>query len=502
MSVQNIVVLGGGSAGLIAALTLKRTFSQLSVRVVRSPEIGIIGVGEGTTPTFGNHLFGALNLSVKEFHERAQPTWKLGLRFLWGPREEFHFTFQPNLQSRQPNLRRNHAYYCEKDFSDANLQSAMMRRNKAFPGGPTGDPVIDFHAVAYHIENVNLVAYLEWCCQREAVEFIDDTVVAVGHEDDRVTHLELSVGERLEADLFVDASGFRSLLLGDALQESFTSFKDVLLCDRAIIGPREREAGEAIRPYTTVETMEAGWCWRIDHEHHVNRGYVYSSDFINDADAEAEFRRQNPAVGQTRVVPFRSGRYERSWVGNVVAVGNASGFVEPLEATALGNLCVESRNLAVALHETGLDPSPTAIAIYNRLLGKEWDDIRDFLAVHYKFNTLKDTEFWRTCREEIPLRSAQPLLDFYRENGPSWFADNTIFTGLHQFGLESYYSMFIGMKLPHARSHAATADERLQWETTKAAWVKQARDGLSVRDGLDLIRSDKAQWNESARRSG
>ncbi len=492
--VQKVIVLGGGSAGLIAALTLKRTFRQLDVKVIRSPEIGIIGVGEGTTPAFGDHLFGNLGLSIKEFHDKVNPTWKLGLRFLWGPREDFHFTFQPMLETRRADLKRNHAYYCDQDFSDSNPQSTLMRRNKAFPAGPDGSPKINFDAIAYHMENVNLVGYLEWRARLDGVQFIDGTINQAGREGDRITWLQLATGERMEADLYVDASGFRSLLIGQTLKEPFISYNDVLFCNRAIIGPRERETDEPIRPYTTVETMNAGWCWRIDHEHHVNRGYVYSSDFISDAEAETEFRNQNPKVVKTRVVKFRSGRYDRAWVGNVVAVGNSSGFVEPLEATALGNLCTECRNMAVVLHETALDPTPTSINVYNNLMGKEWDDIRDFLAVHYKFNTLIDNNFWRKCRDDIPLRSAQPLLDFYTENGPSWLANNTIFTGLHQFGLESYYSMFLGLKLPFDKQHPASMDEKSRWKACKAEWIRLARAGITVREGMDILRNPAAMW--------
>lgn len=497
--IRKVIVLGGGSAGLIAALTLKRTFRELEVTVIRSPEIGIIGVGEGTTPAFGEHLFGNLGLSLKEFHEKAKPTWKLGLRFLWGPRQEFHFTFQPLLGGRQDGLKRNHGYYCGEDFNDSNPQSALMRRNKAFPAGPDGQPVINFHAVAYHLENVNLVSYLEWRAREDGVEFIDATVERAGRLDQRITWLQLANGDRVEADLYVDASGFRALLIGQTLEEPFISYKDVLFCDRAILGPRDRGEDEPIRPYTTVETMAAGWCWRIDHEHHVNRGYVYSSDFISDAEAESEFRQQNPQVGNTRVVKFRSGRYERAWVGNVVAIGNSSGFVEPLEATALGNLCTECRNLAVVLHETALDPTPTSVRVYNDLMGKEWDDIRDFLAVHYKFNTLRDNPFWRRCRSDIPLRTAQPLLEFYQENGPSWLADNTIFKGLHQFGLDSYYSMFLGMNLSHARPHPATRDEQARWNRHKAAWIRAAREGITVKEALQILRNPAATWNPAHR---
>src|SRR5205814_5969658 len=146
------------------------------------------------------------------------------------------------------------------------------------------------------------------------------------------TGRRLESGAVLDADLFVDASGFRAQLLGKTLKEPFYSYKDSLFCDKAVVGGWKREA-EPIKPYTTAETMDAGWCWQIEHEHHINRGYVYSSSFISDEAALAEFLRKNPKVAiQPRVVRFRTGRYQRTWIGNVVAVGNATGFVEPLEA--------------------------------------------------------------------------------------------------------------------------------------------------------------------------
>jgi tryptophan halogenase len=462
--------------------------------LIRSPEIGIIGVGEGTTPAFRTHLHGALQLTAREFHERAQPTWKLGLRLIWGPRKDFHFTFLPLLQSHSPGLKRNHGYYCEEDFTDANPYSALMKRNKVFPMGRDGKPQINLENVAYHIENVNLVGYLEWRALQDGVKITDGTVTEAVCEGERVTGVKLESGEHFEADFYVDASGFRAKIIGETFQEPFISYADALLCDRAVVGPRDREEDEPIRPYTTAETMDHGWCWRIDHEHHVNRGYVYSSAFVSDEEAEAEYRKQNPKVERTRLVKFRSGRYRRAWIGNVVAVGNASGFVEPLEATALGLLCSQCGNMVATIKESAMDPSPSAISIYNNHAGKEWDDIRDFLAVHYRFNTLKDTPFWQHCRETVPLRSAEPLLEFYRENGPSWLANNTLMTGLHQFGLEGYYSMLIGLKIPCQRAHRASTDERLKWETIKADWVRAARDGLTVGQGLEVLRNPNTKW--------
>src|SRR6185295_11334759 len=194
-------------------------------------------------------------------------------------------------------------------------------------------------------------------------------------------------------DFFIDASGFRSELLGRTLEEPFVSFASSLYCDRAIVGGWDR-TDEPILPYTTAETMDAGWCWQIEHEKWINRGYVYSSAFLRDEVAREELLRKNPKVeGEPRLVTFRSGRYQRLWVGNVVAVGNAAGFVEPLEATALQVICVEASTLTDSLLDSLSTPTPTLIQLYNEYNTRAWDDIRDFLAVHYKFNTRLDSPF-------------------------------------------------------------------------------------------------------------
>src|SRR5204863_2733497 len=191
-------------------------------------------------------------------------------------------------------------------------------------------------------------------------------------------------GATASADLFIDCSGFYSLLLGKAFAEPYTSFRNALFCDRAVVGGWDR-TDEPIKPYTTAETMESGWCWQIEHEHKIIRGYVYSSAFISDEDAEREIRAKNPKIGKTRIIRFVTGRYARGWVKNVVGIGNATGFVEPLEATALGMIAVQSQQLADTLSDSDLRPTPTQVANYNAYHAENWDTIRGFIALHYKF---------------------------------------------------------------------------------------------------------------------
>ncbi len=486
MPIHNILVLGAGSAGLMAALTLKRKLPALDVRVVRSPELGVIGVGEGTTLAFPKHFFEYLKLKPQQFYAQADPTWKLGIKFLWGPRPHFFYTFNYEFQQRMPELSRNNGFYAGEGSLCAGPVSALMANDKVFPKRADGTPV--FHAShAFHIENKKLVAWLEEVCKTFGIQIIDATVAAERNESG-IAALVTEKGDRLTADLYIDASGFRSELLGKALQEPHVSYSDALFCDRAVIAGWSR-TDEPIKPYTAAETMDSGWCWQIEHENWINRGYVYASPFISDDAAREELFRKNPKISnEPRVVKFRSGRYARNWVGNVVGVGNAVGFVEPLEATALQVICVEASTLADSLIDSLCEPTPTLIQLYNDYNAQAWDDIRDFLAVHYAFNTRLDTPFWQACRADTKLHGAQFLVDFYKENGPSVVAGAQLLHPSNSFGMDGYLAMLIGQNVPHGKPYTPPAAEKKIWDSRLSGWNAEARRAFDVKEALAVIR--------------
>ena len=498
---QKIVILGGGSAGFLAALTLRARLPQCAIRVIRSPEIGIIGVGEGSTVDLPRHLHGFLRLDPARFLADVRPTYKLGIHFLWGPRPAFDYTFTTQLTDEIPGLPRPAGFYAWDDFANLDVNAALMAAGKAFPSDPRGAPVLQPN-LGYHMENAAFVAYLERCAGANAIEITNARVVQVERGPEGVAALLLEGGERVTAELFVDASGFRSELLGGAMEEPFVSYGDTLFCDRAVTGGWER-TDEPLLPYTTAETMDAGWAWRIEHERHVNRGYVYSSAFISDEAAEAEFRRKNPRVQTTRLIQFRTGRYERAWVGNVVAIGNAAGFVEPLEATALMMVCQEARFLALAIEDAEGEPQPTARELLNSVLARFWDEIRDFLAVHYRFNTRLDTPFWEHCRRETPLHGAERIVRSYQENGPTTvFAMELLNPTTSLFHLEGFYALLLGQKVPHRR--VAPADPRVAdiLASHRAACAAVAAGGLDLRRGLEWMRHPSWPWPREIYRQG
>jgi tryptophan halogenase len=240
--------------------------------------------------------------------------------------------------------------------------------------------------------------------------------------------------------------------------------------------------------------MDAGWCWQIEHEHRINRGYVYSSAFIADDEAEREFRTKNPKVGATRIVRFASGRFARSWVKNVVAIGNASGFVEPLESTSLAFICTETVWLIESLIDADLQIRPSVVGLFNKRVGKAWDVIRQFLALHYKFNDRLDTPFWRECREKTDLCGAAEFVDYYRENGPSLLWYKTLLSADDQFQMEGYLAMLVGQRVPYRTEFKPSDNERRTFEMHQRSFEAQARAGYNVRDALAIVRSPQFQW--------
>jgi tryptophan halogenase len=492
--IRNILVLGAGSAGLLAALSIKRKIPAVNVRIIRSPELGVIGVGEGTTPNFPRHLFDYLGISKKRFYQLAEPTWKLGIRFLWGTRKRFDYAFSHQLDAQWSDLPRPNGFYCDDDFSSIDLPTSLMRENKVFPSQPNGVPDVQpWHA--FHIENEKFVNVLETIAREAGVEIIDGKVNGSERGDHGITAVHLEDGQRLEADFFVDASGFRSELLGKTLEEPFISFDKHLFCDRAVIGGWER-TDEPILPYTTAEAMDAGWAWQIEHEHHVNRGYVYSSQAISDDDAAREFLTKNPkAPQQPRIVKFTSGCRRRMWVDNVVAIGNAGGFVEPLEATALMIVCSQTQTLVDFLIHTELNPTPGMRDLYNQLTHSTWIEIRDFLALHYKANRTANTPFWRHCQQDTDVSNIADLIAFYEENGPTGFCRYRMPNAQTDFGIEGYLVMLIGNQWPHRRPYKPSLQEWNIWNQHRAHLMRTAQAGLTVKESLAYIQHPGWQWN-------
>lgn len=312
--IRHVLILGAGTAGWMAALAVRRFLPTIDVTVANSSEVPAIGVGEATTAGLPPFFHDDLVLDRGEFYRQVEPSWKLGIRFLWGaaseagdPTHEFPYPFQSTLECPD-RFSRTNAFYAFEDRSRGSLFCELMRRHRSpVVRMPDGRLHLE-EAFGYHFDTMILNGYLQRMAAERGVRIIDAKFAeAVIDELGRgLAAVRLADGRVLEADLFLDSSGFASLLLGRALGEPFVSFADSLLNDRAVVGSWQRDDNQQrgdIWPYTTAETMNSGWRWRIDLPHRVSRGYVFSSRFASDAEAEAELRRKNPLItGPVRFV--------------------------------------------------------------------------------------------------------------------------------------------------------------------------------------------------------
>lgn len=479
---REVVVVGGGTAGLIAALTLMNTCDNVQVTIVRSSAIGHIMVGEGTVGSTPSFFHKTLGISPEDFHSYVKPTFKLGVRFLWGSRPYFDYTFNSQLeQPCFPNSKIPLGYYfLHSDWQGISSVSESMSQN-LLPFSEqsmlkNGTP----KNAAYHFENHAFVEFLEKRFEQLGGSLIDATVLTAELNDQGIASLLLNTQERLSADFFIDASGFRGELIHKQLGEPYISMNDHLFCDKAIVGGWERQENEPIKPYTTAETMDAGWCWQIEHEHIINRGYVHSSQFISEDEAVNEFKGKNPKITDVRVVPFETRRIRRSWVKNVVAIGNACGFVEPLEATNIQVICNQSYNFANAFNVS--TDSEIFRQNHNDMVEKEWKNIRDFLALHYRFNDRLKTPFWQFSVNETPLGDIEDYVNFYQEAGPSSLGFQQL-PKVDLFSQEGYLVMLLGMRVPWkgANEYASLSAEQANvLKFFKQGNALQAMQGVST----------------------
>ncbi|MDT8761050.1 tryptophan 7-halogenase [Sphingomonas psychrotolerans] len=439
---KHVVVVGGGTAGWMAASALAKLLPHAcTVELIESAEIGIVGVGEATLPHL-RAFVATLGLPEAEFMAATHATFKLGIEFrdFGKPGDAYLHPFgdfgRPlNDVPFLPYWLRMHAQGEGGEIFDYGVANVMAGQRRF--AHPTADPDSLFGAFsyAYQFDATRFGPYLRGFAERLSVKRTEGRIVSVERDGEtgNVAAVLLESGARIEGDLFVDCSGFRSLLLGEAVGEAWEDWSHWLLCDRAVALPCESPPG-AIEPFTRCTAMAGGWRWRIPLRHRVGNGYVYSSAHLSDdaaADAILAAVEGTP-LADPRVLRFKAGRRTRSWSHNVVAVGLASGFLEPLESTSI-YLVQAAITQLIELFPIGRIEDGDRDE-FNAQVDYEYDRIRDFLILHYCASSRDDSAFWRHVRHMPIPDSLAEKIELFRRAGrvqrysrglflaPSWIA--------------------------------------------------------------------------------
>jgi tryptophan halogenase len=480
---RTVGIVGGGTAGYLTALALRRLRPELRVTLIESSKIPVIGVGEATTPELVKFLHSPqfLGRDVLDLYRRVQPTWKLGIKFMFGPRD-FTFPFQ------RGRLLESQLY--DGHLDRQSLGAMLMASDRAPVFRDEAGRVTSLaHVVrwAYHLENRRFVRYLHEEALAAGVEHVDARIDKVerGPSGDEVAALVTDDGRRLEFDLYVDCSGFRSLLLEETLGSPFEDWSSTLFTDRAVIASLPHDG--TVKPYTLAETMDAGWCWNIPFEDEDHRGYVFSSSFLTPEQAEAEMRAKNPAMGPAGLVKFRSGRHRDFWRGNVLAIGNAYGFVEPLESTAIHMVVLTLELLARHFPESRSDRA--TVRALDRKVRDRWDALRWFLGIHYRYNGRLDTPFWCAARAEANVEGAEARVALFRERAPLSYKSSLHYTVIPpEFFSDdhSFDTLLMGQGV--SAHYTEPVEARATWQRRMAVLERLRASALGQAEALEWLR--------------
>jgi hypothetical protein len=434
--IQRIVILGGGTAGWMAASYLGKALSDgTTITVLETPSVPRIGVGEATLPNLHKTFFDFLGLAEEDWMRECNASFKMGIKFMnwrtpgagqstarpFGDRTDHYyhlFGIMPNSDNvplshywtrkrlaGQTDLPLDYACYKQPPALDRNLSPRYLDGTR-------------WASYAWHFDAQLVADFLRrFATQKLGVVHVEDEMTEpVLDQRGFITALKTKSGRTLEGDLFVDCSGFRSLLINKAMREPFLDMSDHLLNDRAVATavPHDDE-DEGVEPYTSSIAMSSGWSWKIPMLGRFGTGYVYSSRFATQDEATEEFCKMwnlDPSTQRLNHIRFRVGRNRRAWVKNVVSIGLSSCFLEPLEST--GIYFVYAALYQLVRHFPDKRFAPVLLKQFNREIETMFDDSRDFLQAHFTFAPRNDTPFWRACKELKLADDIQEKIEMYR----------------------------------------------------------------------------------------
>jgi tryptophan halogenase len=432
ITTKRVLIVGGGSAGWMTAAYLNAALNNdgkkaADICLVESPDVPRVGVGEATIPNI-NHLLAVIGIDENEFMKRVDGTFKQSIRYVNWLDNRGDYYHHPFSRFRPAPL----------DWSGQNW--LMSDRSVPFTETVSAQPIIcelglapkapgqsDFGSPLTYAFHMNALKFADYLCElstaRGVSHYLDHVVDVEMTENGDIAAVHTRGGQRLEADLFIDCTGFAALLIEKKLGVGWADCSQWLLCDRAVTMhvPYEHHYPGYVRPYTTATALSAGWVWEIPLQDKRSLGYVHSSAFLSDEDAEREIRSfegEHAESLDSRIVHFKVGHREKAWVRNCIAIGLAGSFIEPLESTGL--YLSDLAAIMLAAHFPYADDMAPLAFRFNRIMTNRFYEILDFINMHYCLTRRSDTEFWREIRRSERVNDRlKAKLEFWRVKPPS-----------------------------------------------------------------------------------
>jgi tryptophan halogenase len=497
-NIRKIAIIGGGTAGWMAAAALSNSLQgECRVVLVESEEIGTIGVGEATIPPL--KLFNAnLGIDENDFMRNTQGTFKLGIEFVDWARKGHRYMHPFGQYGADFDSIPVHQYWLQArsrgdetplgDYSVACVAAKKGRFDR-----PTRDPrlVQSTYDYAYHLDANLYARFLRRYAEQRRVERIEGRVEEVKQDPETgfITGVRLSGGQVVDADFFVDCTGFRGLLIEEALKTGYVDWTHWLPCDRAVAVPCA--SGGDLTPYTRSTALKAGWQWRIPLQHRIGNGYVYCSQFIEEGEAANTLLSglDGEALAEPRFLRFVTGRRKLFWNRNCVAIGLSAGFMEPLESTSIHLIQSAITRLLALFPESSCDP--LVIEEFNRITINEYERVRDFLILHYHATQRDDSPLWRYCSSmEIP-GTLEYKIEHFRRFG------RLVSDGMELFQNPSWLAVHIG-QLNWPERYDPLVDERKNVDS------RQRLAGLKrvINEATDAMPTHRAFIDKQCRSPG
>jgi len=435
-NLKNIVIVGGGSAGWMTAAALSSLLPKgsASVTLIESDKIGTVGVGEATIPDMINFNT-LLGINEAEFLKATNGTFKLGIEFIdWNKKGEsyIHPFGQHGVDMQGIDF---HQYWLHSKSSgqtpklqDYSICAVAAEKNKFSLPSSNPKSILSYLRYAYHIDATLYAKYLRNYAEKRGVTRIEGLVNEVGQDPDtgNIADVTLESGERIHGDFFFDCTGFRALLSEKTLGVAFEDWSHWLPCDTAQTVASERIG--PLLPYTKATAKTAGWQWRIPTQHRTGNGHIYSSQFMDDNEAIDILMSglDSQAMGEPRKIGFKTGCREHFWTKNCISIGLSAGFLEPLESTSL-YLIQMGISRFIALFPSA-DVSTAVRDEYNIQMRKEFDQVRDFIILHYVATERDDSPFWNYCRNMSIPGSLKRKIDLFHAAGRVFRYDDELFS--------------------------------------------------------------------------